>query len=92
MTVPEPRFDGKRFLSQNGRSGTSAGGAQVPMPYALARKDLNASREFWKTLCGTRICGGCPPGCTSGSRQGTAGRRWFSEPANKALRIQGNTQ
>ncbi len=43
------------------------------------------SRAFGKTRCGTGSCRGWPTGCSSGSRKGPAGRRWFSEPANKEL-------
>jgi hypothetical protein len=42
-------------------------------------------RAFGKTCGGTGSCRGWPTGCLSGSRKGTAGRPWFSEPSNKEL-------
>ncbi len=42
-------------------------------------------RAFWRTRCGARSCRGWSTGCISGSRKGTAGSPWFSEPANKEL-------
>ena len=42
-------------------------------------------RAFWKIRCRTRSCRAWSTGCISGSRKGTAGRLWFSEPSNKEL-------
>jgi hypothetical protein len=42
-------------------------------------------RAYGKTCGGTGNLRGWPTGCLSGSRKGTAGRPWFSEPSNKEL-------